>query len=43
MSHEEDLRDWAKNMYILEAATELLLRAFNGRYAAPGRPLGPYR
>ncbi|WP_420181235.1 hypothetical protein [Paenarthrobacter sp. TA1.8] len=38
MTHNDDLRRWAKGMYGLEAATELLIRAFNGNFAAPGNP-----
>jgi hypothetical protein len=38
MTHEDDLRAWAKGMYTYEAATELLLRAFNGRYADARQP-----
>ena len=38
MTHEDDLRAWAKGMYTYEAATELLLRAFGGRYADPRQP-----
>lgn len=38
MTHADDLRAWAKGSYATEAATELLLRAFGGRYAAPGNP-----
>lgn len=38
MSHEDDLRAWAKGDYTYEAATELLIRAFGGRYAAADRP-----
>lgn len=38
MTHEDDLRTWAKGSYTMEAATELLLRAFGGRYAAADRP-----
>jgi hypothetical protein len=38
MEHEQQLRAWAKGMYPLEAATELLIRAFGGRFAAPGKP-----
>jgi hypothetical protein len=34
----EDLRAWAKGSYTAEAATELLIRAFDGRFAAPGNP-----
>lgn len=37
-SHAESLRAWAKGSYTTEAATELLLRAFGGRFAAPGNP-----
>jgi hypothetical protein len=38
MTHADDLRAWAKGSYTTEAATELLLRAFGGRYSAPGNP-----
>ncbi len=38
MTHAEDLRRWAKGTYTTEAATELLLRAFNGRFAEPECP-----
>ena len=38
MTLEDDLRGWAKGSYTLEAATELLLRAFGGRYAAEDMP-----
>ena len=38
MSHQEQLRGWARGSYTLEAGTELLLRAFGGRFAAPGKP-----
>ncbi|MDF2050268.1 hypothetical protein [Arthrobacter sp. Cr_A7] len=38
MTHADDLRAWARGSYTIEAATELLLRAFGGRYAAPGNP-----
>jgi hypothetical protein len=38
MTHEDDLRSWAKGTYTYEAATELLLRAFGGRFAGAGRP-----
>ncbi|ALE07546.1 hypothetical protein AL755_04235 [Arthrobacter sp. ERGS1:01] len=34
--HFEDLRAWARGSYTAEAATELLIRAFEGRFAAPG-------
>lgn len=32
------LRAWAKGLYPLEAAVELLVRAFDGRFATPGNP-----
>jgi len=32
------LRLWAKGLYPLEAAVELLVRAFDGRFARPGNP-----
>lgn len=38
MTHEEELLQWAKGSHPLEAGTELLLRAFGGRFAAPGQP-----
>lgn len=38
MSHADDLRAWARGMYTTEAATELLLKAFGGKFAAPGNP-----
>ncbi|MGG6382438.1 ABC transporter ATP-binding protein [Paenarthrobacter sp. NEAU-H11] len=38
MTHADDLRAWARGTYTTEAATELLLRAFGGRFAAPGNP-----
>ena len=38
MTHADDLRAWARGMYTAEAATELLLRAFGGKFAAPGNP-----
>lgn len=34
----QELRDWAKGSLPLEAATEMLLRAFDGRFAQPGSP-----
>ena len=34
----EQLRAWARGVYPSEAATELLTRAFNGRFAEPGWP-----
>lgn len=36
MTHEEELRAWAKGRHTLVAATELLIRSFNGRFAKPG-------
>lgn len=38
MRHADDLRAWAKGMYTIEAATELLIRGFGGKFAAPGNP-----
>lgn len=38
MTHADDLRAWAKGSYTTEAGTELLLRAFGGRFAAKGNP-----
>lgn len=38
MTHEEQLRAWAQGSYPLVAATELLLRAFNGNFAKAGNP-----
>jgi len=38
MTHADELRAWARGMYTTEAATELLLRAFGGKFAAPGNP-----
>ena len=38
MTHADDLRAWARGMYTTEAATELLLRAFGGKFAGPGNP-----
>ncbi len=32
------LRAWAKSTYPTEAATELLIRGFHGRFARPGHP-----
>ena len=34
----EQLRAWASGLYPLEAATELLIRAFDGRFTEPGWP-----
>lgn len=36
MTHEDELRAWAKGSYPYTAATELLLRAFDGKFARPG-------
>ncbi|MBN9608862.1 MAG: hypothetical protein BGO26_12305 [Actinobacteria bacterium 69-20] len=33
-----DLRAWAKGIYPTEAAVQLLLQAFDGRFARPGWP-----
>ena len=33
-----DLRAWAHGMYTTEAAVELLIRGFDGRFAAAGNP-----
>lgn len=33
-----DLRAWANGMHTTEAAVELLIRGFNGRFAAAGNP-----
>lgn len=38
MTHTDDLRAWAKGMYTIEAATELLIRGFGGKFAAHGNP-----
>jgi len=38
MTHADDLRAWARGMYTTEAATEMLLKAFGGKFAAPGNP-----
>ncbi|GGM14296.1 hypothetical protein [Nakamurella endophytica] len=37
-AHSDALREWARGLYPLEAATELLIRACGGRFAAPGNP-----
>jgi len=34
--HEDQLRAWAKGMLTYEAATEMLIRGFNGRFAGRG-------
>ncbi|MHA7285977.1 hypothetical protein ACX80I_06845 [Arthrobacter sp. MDT3-44] len=36
--HHCGLRSWAKGTYTIEAATELLIRAFDGRFARSGEP-----
>ena len=36
--HHAQLRAWAKGIHGLEAATELLIRGFDGRFADPGCP-----
>ncbi|RJT76893.1 hypothetical protein D6T63_15585 [Arthrobacter cheniae] len=36
--HHCGLRSWAKGTYTTEAATELLIRAHEGRFARPGQP-----
>lgn len=36
MDRNDSLRAWAKGSHPQEAATELLIRAFNGRFAGPG-------
>src|SRR5690348_16911397 len=38
MTHADDLRAWARGTYTTEAATEMLLNAFGGRFAALGNP-----
>lgn len=38
LTHEEELREWARGSYPLVAATELLLRGFGGKFARPGEP-----
>lgn len=38
MTHADDLRAWAKGVYTIEAATELLLRGFGGKFAALDNP-----
>jgi hypothetical protein len=37
------LREWARGMYATEAAVELLLRSFGGRFADAGQPWIRYR
>ncbi len=36
--HHAQLRAWANGNHGMEAATELLIRGFNGRFAGPGNP-----
>ena len=36
--HHAQLRAWAKGIYGMEAATELLIRGFDGRFADPSCP-----
>ena len=38
MTHQEQLREWAQGSYPQEAGTELLLRAYDGRFASRGNP-----
>ena len=38
MTVHDQLRAWAKGMYTTEAATELLIRAFRGRFVELGNP-----
>lgn len=38
MNVNEDLRAWARGMYTTEAAAELLIRVFNGRFADSQNP-----
>lgn len=38
MEFDEKLRSWAEGLHHLEAATELLIRAFSGRFASPANP-----
>jgi hypothetical protein len=37
-ARDEELRAWAKGIYPTEAATELLIRFADGRFASAGRP-----
>lgn len=39
--HSQGLRRWARGSYPLEAAVELLTRAFGGKFAEPGNPWLP--
>lgn len=34
----QDLRDWARGIYPLEAGVELVVRSCGGRFASPGNP-----
>ena len=36
---DDQLRAWARGLYTTEAATELIIRAFNGRFATTGQPV----
>jgi hypothetical protein len=38
MNQDDELRQWAKGNYAYEAATELLIRAFHGRFTSPAWP-----
>lgn len=38
MNNHDELRQWAKGGYTCEAATELLIRGFNGRFTSPAWP-----
>ena len=35
---DDQLRAWARGLYTTEAATALIIRAFNGRFATTGQP-----
>jgi hypothetical protein len=35
---DDQLRGWARGLYTTEAATELIIRAFNGRFATSDHP-----
>ena len=37
----DGLRRWARGAYAEEAAVELLVRSFGGRFCSTGYPLGP--
>ena len=38
MTHEDRLREWARGLHALVAATELLIRAYGGVFAKAGNP-----